>query len=42
MLVFENVKIFDIGDGRYAHFPSILMLLLDEDKRKVINDSKMY
>lgn len=35
VLVIENVKIFDIGEGKQSDYPSITMLLFDEDKRKV-------
>lgn len=38
VLVIENIKVYDIGDGMQVDYPSIMMLLFDEDKRKVIND----
>lgn len=37
MLVIENIKVFDVGDGQQSDYPSIMLFLFDEDKRKVIN-----
>lgn len=34
----ENIKVFDIG--KQADYPSIIMFLFDEDKRKVIEEGK--
>lgn len=39
VLAIENIKVFDIGDGMQVDYPSIMMLLFDEDKRKVIRNS---
>lgn len=36
VLVLENVKMFDIGDKNYADYPSVVALLYDQEKRKVI------
>lgn len=33
VLVIENVKVFDVG--KQGDYPSIMMLLFNEDKRKV-------
>jgi len=35
VLVLENVKTFEIGDGMYQDCPSIVAYLYDEDKKKV-------
>lgn len=38
MLVIENIKVFDVGEGQQSDYPSIMMFLFDEDKRKVISN----
>jgi hypothetical protein len=39
-LTIENVKIFDIGDDKHYNYPTITLLLFDEDKKKKVNFSR--